>query len=308
MGRDKGKGKGGGRGGRGGGGKMYVMNVEEMALRDEEQQIHSEIREKRRAEADEEGKPEGAEASPSPAGGGGGKTAGGKVEAAEASTVFGFEKVKKAVASVETDEEPVKVQKPKAVKLEEGVPMVDETEPGNRKQREAAEAIRKKEEYMRRHLAGETPEAKADIARLAKIREKREADAKKRAETGRAPGMSQTGLPSDSESDDSDSDDEEGAKPKAKASGGAPSAPVPAPAAPIVLSATQAKKKAAALETVPAAAAGGGGGAAEVLKAIDIKKMNGDALKDALRERGLDTQGAKKDLLKRLLDHEAARA
>jgi hypothetical protein len=44
-----------------------------------------------------------------------------------------------------------------------------------------------------------------------------------------------------------------------------------------------------------------------VLKAMDIKKMNGDALKDALKERGLDIQGAKKDLTKRLLDHEAAR-
>lgn len=289
MGRDKGKGKGGGRGGRGGGGKLYVMNVEEMALRDEEQQIHSQIRETRRAEAEEDGKPEGAAA--------------GKPAAGEPSTVFGFEKVQKAVP-VET-EESAKSPKPKAVKVEsEGVPVVDEADLGNRKQREAAEAIRKKEEYMRRHLAGETPEAKADLKRLAEIRAKREADAKKRGETGRAPGMSQTGLPSDSESDDDSDSDEEGVKPKAKAAGGGvASAPIPAPV-PVALSATQAKKKAAAQETAPAA----GGGTAEVLSSIDIKKMNGDALKDALRERGLETQGSKKDLLKRLLDHEAARA
>ena len=41
---------------------------------------------------------------------------------------------------------------------------------------------------------------------------------------------------------------------------------------------------------------------------MDIKKLNGDALKDALRARGLDVQGQKKDLIKRLSDFEAARA
>ena len=37
------------------------------------------------------------------------------------------------------------------------------------------------------------------------------------------------------------------------------------------------------------------------LKAMDINKMNGDALKDHLRERGLDVQGQKKDLMTKLL-------
>jgi hypothetical protein len=41
---------------------------------------------------------------------------------------------------------------------------------------------------------------------------------------------------------------------------------------------------------------------------MDIKKLNGDALKDALKERGLDIQGQKKDLIKRLTDYEKARA
>jgi hypothetical protein len=40
---------------------------------------------------------------------------------------------------------------------------------------------------------------------------------------------------------------------------------------------------------------------------MDIKKMNGDALKDALKVRKLDVQGQKKDLIKRLCDYEAAR-
>ena len=36
--------------------------------------------------------------------------------------------------------------------------------------------------------------------------------------------------------------------------------------------------------------------------------MNGDALKDALKVRGLPIQGSKADLMKRLTDFEAARA
>ena len=40
---------------------------------------------------------------------------------------------------------------------------------------------------------------------------------------------------------------------------------------------------------------------------MEIKKMNGDALKDALKLRNLDVQGQKKDLMKRLQDYETAR-
>jgi Casein kinase substrate phosphoprotein PP28 len=43
---------------------------------------------------------------------------------------------------------------------------------------EALEAQRKKEEYMRRHLAGETEQAKKDLARLAEVKARREAMAK----------------------------------------------------------------------------------------------------------------------------------
>jgi hypothetical protein len=43
------------------------------------------------------------------------------------------------------------------------------------------------------------------------------------------------------------------------------------------------------------------------LKSIDIKKMSGDVLKEHLKERKLDLQGQKKDLIKRLCDYEAAR-
>ena len=36
--------------------------------------------------------------------------------------------------------------------------------------------------------------------------------------------------------------------------------------------------------------------------------MNGDSLKDHLKARGLDLQGAKKDLIQRLIDFEKSRS
>ena len=146
---------------------------------------------------------------------------------------------------------------------------------------------------MKRHLALETEQARSDLERLTLIRKKREEAAQKRIAEGRAPGMSAHGLPDndDDDDDDSDDDDEETTK-----------KPPVTVFAPPVLNEVQAKKKALAMETVPTK-----GGEIPKLKAMDIKKMNGDALKEALRERNLDVQGQKKDLLKKLLDYEAAR-
>lgn len=53
-------------------------------------------------------------------------------------------------------------------------------QPQSRKERESAEAALAKERYMKMHLAGKTDEAKADMARLAEIRAKREADKARR--------------------------------------------------------------------------------------------------------------------------------
>jgi hypothetical protein len=47
----------------------------------------------------------------------------------------------------------------------------------SRKERESQEAAEAKERYLKMHLAGKTDEAKADMARLRLIREKREAEA-----------------------------------------------------------------------------------------------------------------------------------
>lgn len=152
---------------------------------------------------------------------------------------------------------------------------------------------------MKRHLALQTEEARRDMERLALVRRRREEAAKAREAEGRPPGMSATGLPSDDDDDDDEDDesDEEDEAPKK------PAAVAAKPAAP-VLSEVQAKKRAAAIETAPAA----GSGEVPKLNSMDIKKLNGDALKDALKERGLDIQGQKKDLIKRLTDYEKARA
>ena len=76
-------------------------------------------------------------------------------------------------------------------------------------------------------------------------------------------------------------------------------------AAPTGISEIAAKKKAAAAEIVTEST---DSSKLEVLKAMDIKKMNGDSLKDHLKARGLDLQGAKKDLIQRLIDFEKSRS
>ncbi len=169
-------------------------------------------------------------------------------------------------------------------------------------------AVKAKEDYQRRHMAGETEQARADLARLAIIKKRREEAAKLREAEGRKPGMSATGIESSSEEDSSD---EEGGKPKGpkvvKAAPAKPAAPAaPLTAAAIASAALVAKKKAAATAEPEVATAADGG--PPKLKSMDIKKLNGDALKEALKERGLDVQGQKKDLMKRLTDYEAARA
>ncbi|KID96670.1 Casein kinase substrate, phosphoprotein PP28, partial [Metarhizium majus ARSEF 297] len=62
--------------------------------------------------------------------------------------------------------------------ITEGVQNMDA--PGNRKEREAAEAAVAKEKYMKLQAEGKTDQAKADLARLKLIREQRAADAARR--------------------------------------------------------------------------------------------------------------------------------
>jgi hypothetical protein len=151
-------------------------------------------------------------------------------------------------------------------------------------------------------MAGETEQAKQDLARLAIVKARREADAKKREAEGRKPGMSAQGI--ESSDDDSDDDKPKGKKVAAVAKPAAPIVPVTTAA---VASAALAAKKKAAAAAEPEDVKEADGGPPK-LKAMDIKKLNGDALKDHLKERGLDVQGQKKDLMKRLIDYEAVRA
>ena len=118
--------------------------------------------------------------------------------------------------------------------------------------------------------------------------------------------MTKTGI--DEASDDSSDDDDD--KPRAPVSiFKIPATTAAAAAAPPPITESSAeiaaKKRANALAEVVEPEKG----TAEIpiLSSMDIKKLNGDGLKDALRERGLNTQGAKKDLIKRLVDHEASR-
>ena len=129
-----------------------------------------------------------------------------------------------------------------------------------------------------------------DLARLAEVKKRREEQTKKAIAEGRAIAMSANGL-----EDGSGSDSDSKNKSLSAGIGG------------IAISETVAKKRAAALgtgEEDPVASAASG---PPILKAMDIKKMNGDALKEALKERGLSVQGQKKDLMQRLIDHDSAR-
>ena len=166
----------------------------------------------------------------------------------------------------------------------------------SRREKEALEAARKKEAYMKKHLAGETDQAKADLARLAEVRARRAEQERHRLADGRGVGMTAHGL---DESSGDESDDSDDRKPKTVNAGASATA---APA----MSEKQSKKRAEALATSDSATAKSD--ELPKLKSIDIKKMNGDALKENLKARGLKVQGQKKELMQRLIDYEASRS
>jgi len=308
MGRDRGKGKMGGRGG--GGGKIFIANEDELRIQDALQQNAREARKARRQD-DEDEEDEGGAADEDEGG------------AAGADSVFAFDRSSKpAAGGGDAGGGGAAKSKPaagggggiKVKDLGDALPSVagDPAMAGmNRKEREALEALKKKEDYQRRHMAGETVEAKKELARLAEVRARREAAAQERAKQGRPPGWTKNGIDEESASSSDEESSEEDDDPEtARAKAAAKAVAAAAEAQKAVIA--EKKKAAAAAPADPPAgkvAAGGGGGDGGVpkLKAMDIKKMNGDALKDALRERKLDIQGSKKDLMDRLIAHESAR-
>jgi len=153
-----------------------------------------------------------------------------------------------------------------------------EEKPMTRKQREQADRERKAAEYRRRHELGLTDEYKRDMGKLAEVKRRREAAQKKAAEAKEAEDalekerMSQfaraTAAVAAEADSDSESEEEDDKKKKKKS-----------------------KKKVA----IPK------------LDKIVIKKMKPTALKEALKERGLEIQGNAKALTARLLKFEAER-
>eukprot|EP01041_Mallomonas_annulata_P000410 gene410-744_t len=293
MGRGRGKGKG-----RGGGRRMFIANEDELALRDRHVAEGIKQREDRRGadDDDDEEDDEDDETKANDEAGVAFDRTPPSVAAAATTAAEELEeepKPKGLLAGVSGVANPNAVNKAlKQMKIKDmkDVDVVNPEEGLSRREREALEAERKKTDYMKRHLAGETEQAKKEMALLAIVKQRREDAKAKREAEGRKPGMSKYGLEDGEGDDDSDDDDEDSEEEEKK------------PTATKAIA--DAKRKAAAGEEPTAIAADGG---PPKLKALDIKKMNPDALKDGLKARGLDIQGQKKDLLKRLLDYEAAR-
>lgn len=303
-----GKGKKGG--GRGSGKKMYIANVEELQMRDQAIGDEREERLRRRGENNsdnEQGDDNDGDENPD-------------------STVFQFER--KSRAELAAEREAAKQQssannaskgdKTTKAKNSDDSEIADPEGGLNRKQREVLAAERAREEAARKYRAGETEQARKDLERLALVRARREAAAKEREKLGKPLGWkppetaNNNGEDSEEESSEESSDEsDEGQqnsnarKTDGKKTGQSASAAAHAKAQQEAAAAVAAKKKAAALGESSEALAGDGG--PPKLKNMDIKKMNGDTLKEHLKARGLNVQGQKKDLIKRLCDYEAAR-
>jgi len=286
---------------------MYIQNEDELDLRNNEVAEAQASRAARRGDDDDDnGKGEGD-------GDGGAPdsvfTMGGDSDSdEEAPSGLLKDKGGKTKANPNLASNQPKMMKLKDLKtLGDALPPADATAGMNKKEREAVEAAKRKEAYQLKHMAGETPEAKKELAMLALVKERREAARLKREAEGRAPGWVQPDTDEDSGSD-SDSDDSD-AKGKAKKSGatGAGGEKLKKPSEPVSLGAMT-KEVAAAKKQAALAEDTSGGGGADKLTTMEIKKMNPAQLKECLKARNLDLQGQKKDLMKRLTDYEAARA
>jgi len=285
---------------------MYIQNEDELDLRNNEVAEAQASRAARRGDDDDDnGKGEGD-------GDGGAPdsvfTMGGDSDSdEEAPSGLLKDKGGKTKANPNLASNQPKMMKLKDLKtLGDALPPADATAGMNKKEREAVEAAKRKEAYQLKHMAGETPEAKKELAMLALVKERREAARLKREAEGRAPGWVQPDTDEDSDSD-SDSDDSD-AKGKAKKSGatGAGGEKLKKSSEPVSLGAMT--KEVAAAKKQAALAEDTSGGGADKLTTMEIKKMNPAQLKECLKARNLDLQGQKKDLMKRLTDYEAARA
>lgn len=292
--------KRGGKSGRGGGARIQIQNIEELELRNAAFEAQKADRRARRGDSDDDSS-DGGEADvtskPTP-------------KAKE--SVFDMEKVAKAVPQKSIKNKDMAAAQAAAATEDP----TDRAKAGmNKKEREAYDSNAAREAYMQRTLAGETDEAKRNLAKLQEVRRRRE-EAKKQREAAAA---GETATPAagtakpkavqrrgdDSDSDDSDSDEESSDEEESMA---ALKAKTAAKVEKKKKSEAAAKKKAKAMAAEAAAAEDSAACDLPKLTSIEIKKMNPAAIKDALKERGESTQGQKKDLITRLTAFEAARA
>ena len=139
--------------------------------------------------------------------------------------------------------------------------------PMTRREREEKEKEAKAAHYRKRHEAGLTEEYKHDMAKLAEVKARRAAAAARNAPDVKAAEDAEKARKKAVEDANAGSDDEDGGK----------------------------KKKKKGKDAIPK------------LDKIVIKKMKPAALKEALKERGLDIQGNAKALQARLLEYEKDR-
>ena len=167
MGRGTGKGKRGG--GRGGGQKLFVANIEEMQMRESQVSESRRIRAERRGQSDDESEDDADETVVS------GdhqatieKMAQARKKDATDETAVGvepeetvFKGLLGGLSTANPNEKAARTNKERSIKdLDDDAAVVDQEAMMSRREREALEDQRRKEEYMKRHLAGETEAAK----------------------------------------------------------------------------------------------------------------------------------------------------
>ncbi|POM60059.1 hypothetical protein PHPALM_31127 [Phytophthora palmivora] len=198
--RDTGKsgGKPGAAGGKGrkkrekGTARKFVTSLEEMTLRDEQEEQKQSARKARRDDGEEDSDDSEDESS---------DEEGEELvafERVQTNSLFGFgnkadgptlqqEKKKVGFAAIAKTQNPN--AKKKANKVMKAKDMDDNAAPQqlSRREREAIEKERAAAYYMKKHLAGETDEAKKDLARLAEVKRRREeAEQRKKEEEAAA--------------------------------------------------------------------------------------------------------------------------
>ncbi|GLD95719.1 hypothetical protein PINS_up004397 [Pythium insidiosum] len=268
---DKGGGKSGGAaaaGGRArkkrekGGERSFVTSLEEMSIRDTLEEQKQRARKARRDDGeddddddDEDSDDDEDDSEEEDANGGV------TFERVQTNSLFGFsqkadgpvlekEKKPKGIAAIVKVENPNKMNKQnKMVKMKNIGDQAPVEQQLSRREREAIEKEAAAARYLKKHLAGETEEAKKDLARLAEVRRRREEAEKRKKEEEQ-----------------------------------------------IAAEREAAKKKLEKKEDD------------EILDARAIKALKPNVLKEKLKERGLSTQGQKKDLIQRLIDYEDERA